>query len=191
MITFHFHLQPQYRYELFHINFTSEPYTKIYRIDALMGVSVYLLSTTWKWQQDFLSQRFIHKTELQQLPIKLAGFLLHSIRVWSSVNSSRRLLCSVFFFILPSAFCSIAWIPFLVNIRWKTYVQIKIKKTLWWFYEGLKQKHSLFVCLIIRSTLTPAHNVNWINKNWCLLNISSGNAWYSPVVLFINFITRA
>ena len=36
---------------------------------------------------------FIHKTELQQLQIKLVGFFLHSIRVWSSVNASRSLLC--------------------------------------------------------------------------------------------------
>ena len=36
---------------------------------------------------------FFHKTELQQLQIKLVGFFLHSIRVWSSVNAPRSLLC--------------------------------------------------------------------------------------------------
>ena len=35
----------------------------------------------------------IHNVELQQLQIKLVGFLLLSIRVWCSVNMSRSVLC--------------------------------------------------------------------------------------------------
>ena len=35
MITFHFHLQPQYKYELFHINFTSFHCTGRYELNKL------------------------------------------------------------------------------------------------------------------------------------------------------------
>ena len=38
MITFHFHLQPQYKYELFHINFTSCHCTGRYELNKLTSL---------------------------------------------------------------------------------------------------------------------------------------------------------
>ena len=38
MITFHFHLQPQYKYELFHINFTSFHCTGRYELNKLTSL---------------------------------------------------------------------------------------------------------------------------------------------------------
>ena len=38
MITLHFHLQPQYKYELFHINFTSFHYTGRYELIKLTSL---------------------------------------------------------------------------------------------------------------------------------------------------------
>ena len=38
MITLHFHLQPQYKYELFHINFTSFHCTGRYELDKLTSL---------------------------------------------------------------------------------------------------------------------------------------------------------
>ena len=38
MITLHFHLQPQYKYELFHINFTSFHYTGRYELNKLTSL---------------------------------------------------------------------------------------------------------------------------------------------------------
>ena len=64
----------------------------------------------------------------------------------------------------------------------KKYVHIKIKKTLERFYEGRKSKALAVCALDVRSILTPAHNVKWINNTCRLLNISSVNAWCSPVI---------
>ena len=38
MITLHFHRQPQYKYELFHINFTSFHYTGRYELNKLTSL---------------------------------------------------------------------------------------------------------------------------------------------------------
>ena len=38
MITLHFHLQPQYKYELFHINFTSFHFTGRYELNKLTSL---------------------------------------------------------------------------------------------------------------------------------------------------------
>ena len=38
MITLHFHLQPQYKYELFHINFTSSHCTGRYELNKLTSL---------------------------------------------------------------------------------------------------------------------------------------------------------
>ena len=87
------------------------PWIKIFWIDT----SVYLLSIVWKWQQDFLSQQFIHKMELQQYRLNLLGFY-YFLSMCDLQSTSHKVFFAIYFFILPSVFCSIAWIPILVTI---------------------------------------------------------------------------
>ena len=81
-----------------------------------MAVSVYLLSITWKWQQEFLSRYlFIRRSYNSYRLNSLGSFYTLSA---CGLQSMRHEVFFVFF-ILPSVFCSIAWIPYsvIINIR--------------------------------------------------------------------------
>ena len=57
MITFHFHLQPQYKYELFHINFTSFHCTGRYELNKLTALPMC----------GFIAQLVEHRTSIAEV----------------------------------------------------------------------------------------------------------------------------
>ena len=57
MVTFHFHLQPQYKYELFHINFTSFHSTGRYELNKLTLLAIY----------GFIAQLVEHRTGIVEV----------------------------------------------------------------------------------------------------------------------------
>ena len=94
MIILHFHLQPQYRYELFHINFTSLHCTKRYELNKLTSLPMC----------GFIAQLVEHRTGIAEVtgsnPVEALIFfrlLLSNCLNWKIYcDDHPSLSCSVF-----------------------------------------------------------------------------------------------
>ena len=93
MITLHFHLQPQYKYELFHINFTSFHCTGKYELNKLTSLPMC----------GFIAQLVEHRTGIAEVtgsnPVEALIFfrlLLSNCLNWKIYCDDHSSLCNVY-----------------------------------------------------------------------------------------------
>ena len=123
MITLHFHLQPQYKYELFHINFTVKENSEKYRIKIKLQIWIVLWTSRSRITKFFLSFDFLQwgfaTTTLKSTMVCRSRTVRweSSVDLWNpSASFLQAMLCSFDSFLISPKITRASNLPITLNV---------------------------------------------------------------------------